>query len=535
MQLEVVDALLGRDGPPVDVMAILPTSAGKTALFQIPSLVRPGPVVVVSPLVALMNDQVDRCVRAGIRAHALHSHQPASVKRRIVDDVSSGQARILYVSPERLQGLGRDFFGDHPPQLFAIDEAHCVSEWGHDFRPAYRRVGRNLGRFGEVQKLVLTATATPQVADEISRIVGLGASAKKIVRSPDRPNIRYAMAGEKVPVTRMIQFVELPALVYGSTQRSVEEAARELRTAGYRAAHYHAGMGKDERRDVQTKFQEGQYDVVAATCAFGMGIDHPGIRAVIHLEMPTSIEAYVQESGRAGRDGKPSIAICRATMETLDTAMTMSLRRWPEPRRVQAFWKKLSALIEQRASRWEGGQRLQMTNQEIGNHTDTHPDEAGACVSILDETGVIRQTPANERPVRVVLLRGASVKLRPSQLEILGRLADEADATGLVEGTVSYFSDAIGMDKEAAQRLSVAGAIRYEWVDRCQIIELADGRIEDLDGQRLMAMRARAVRRIEACKGYVSCSKCRRRFLLQWFQAEPEGPPLVKCCDNCPK
>lgn len=529
-QQEVVDALFRGQ----DVLAVLPTSAGKTCLFQVPAMCRPGPVVVVSPLVALMNDQVRRCRAAGIEAHALHSHCTVTEKRKITELASSGRLQMFYCSPERLQGLDRTFFGEVQPQLFAIDEAHCVAEWGHDFRTAYRRVGRNLSRFGTVQKMALTATATSQVADEIAEVVGIGASAHRIVRSPDRPNVRYAMAGERVPVSRMIQHVELPCLVYGSTRRSVEEAARELRSAGYRAAHYHADMTKTVRGEVYDAFMRDEYDVVCATNAFGMGIDHPGIRSVIHLEMPTSIESYMQESGRAGRDGRPSIAICRSTVDTLGTSLSLQLANWPDPKTVRAFHQRLLRAFEQRRGRWEGEGRLQATSEEISAMTDTPALEVGSCLRILSEAGVLAQTHAQDRVVRVAILRGASVRLGSrDQADALERLADRADDDGIVEGTAGFFQDVIDADRETIAKLSLAGAVQYQWPERCQVIQISDGRVEDVDDVRLRRMRARVNRRTQACMEYVKTPGCRRKFLLDWFGAVAESPPLGVCCDRC--
>lgn len=533
LQREVLGPLL--DGK--DVLAILPTSSGKTLLTQIPALLRPGPVVVVSPLVALMNDQVERCRNQGLAAYAIHSHVSAAEKHRATLAVEEGNCQLLFLSPERLQGLDRSFFGSHQPQLWAIDEAHCVSEWGHDFRPPYGKIGRNLDRIGAGQRLAMTATATPKVADQICTVVGGKdhSSFHRVVRSPDRPNLRYAFAGAKVPVTRMVQYVELPVLVYGGTRRSVEEAARELRAAGYRAIHYHAGMDKDERRDAEVAFRAGEAEIVCATCAFGMGIDHPGIRAVLHLEIPTSLEAFVQESGRAGRDGGPSVSLCRATVETLDTALTMSLMTWPDPRTVKIFRDKLVRIVRAKKDRWEGTDRLQVTNEVLGHEVGMQAEEVGACLRILDDEGAIRRVPYHDKTVSVCLLKDVTVKVRSErQRRLLERLASVAEPSGEVRGTVSFFRDQIGLDLAECKRLSKAGAVRYEWTDRAQVIELSDVGAK-IDEDLLLRMRARATNRIRACRTFLQTTGCRRKFLLEYFESVAETPPLGACCDRCPK
>lgn len=516
-----------------DVLAVLPTSAGKTLCTQIPAILRKGPVVVVSPLVALMNDQVRRHEEQGLCAFAYHSHASAAEKHRAQLAIEEGRCQILLLSPERLQGLDRTFFGDHQPQSWFVDEAHCVSEWGHDFRPPYGKIGRNLDRLGAKQRIAMTATATPTVASQICEVVGPGRPFEKIVRSPDRPNLRYGFSGAKVPVTRMIQYVELPALVYGGTRASVEAAANELRAAGYRATHYHAGMTKDERVTAERDFKEGKYEVMCATCAFGMGIDHPGIRAVLHLEVPTSIEAFVQESGRAGRDGRPSISLCRATVETLDTALTMSLMTWPDPRTVRSFRNKLIEAVRAKTDRWEGRDRLQATNLDLANRFRMHEEEVSACLRILNDEGVVLRVPYHDKTVSVQILQDAKVKLRsPRQKLVLERIASVAEASGKVEGTVAFFRDQIGLDLPLCKVLSTAGALRFEWTDRAQVVELRDVEAK-IDEDLLMRMRARAVARIKACRTFLQTTGCRRKYLLDYFQAKADSPPLGVCCDRC--
>ncbi len=532
LQREVLSPIMeGRD-----VLAILPTSAGKTLLTQVPAILRKGPVVVLSPLVALMNDQVRRHEEQGLVAHAIHSHATASQKHRAQLSIEEGRCQIILMSPERLQGLDRSFFGEHQPQAWFVDEAHCVSEWGHDFRPPYGRIGRNLDRLGATQRIAMTATATPKVADQICEVVGPGRTFEKTVRSPDRPNLRYAFAGAKVPVVRMVQHVELPALVYGSTRRSVEQAANELRAAGYRAIHYHAGMTRDERQTAEIAFKSGDTDIVCATCAFGMGIDHPGIRAVIHLEVPTSLEAFVQESGRAGRDGRPSMSLCRATVETLDTALKMSLMTWPDPRTVRHFREKLLTTVNAKKDRWEGKDRLQATNQELATKFNMHEEEVSACLRILDDEGVVRRVPYHDKTVAVYLLKSpTTIKLRSErQRTLLERLASVAEANGKVEGTVAFFRDQIGLDLETAKALSKAGSLRYEWTDRAQVVELREVE-RPVDNDLLLRMRARAIARIRACRAFLQTTGCRRKYLLDYFQAAAESPPIGVCCDRCPK
>jgi ATP-dependent DNA helicase RecQ len=302
-----------------DVLAVMPTGSGKSLGFQLPALLLPGTTLVVSPLISLMKDQVDELNRRGIRAAALHSMLPNAVRQQTLHDAQRGEIRLLYVAPER-------FASDHflrtlsglPVSRFVIDEAHCVSEWGHDFRPDYRRLkgAAAMCRRGDQQNgrppiAAFTATATPEVRDDIVDLLGL-AQPRVVVAGFDRPNIELRVR----PVAGDLEKQELLAglvgrcrtLVYASTRKKAESAAATLQAAGVGAAAYHAGLGDAERTAVQDRFASGALRVVCATNAFGMGIDRPDVESVIHVDIPGSLEAYYQEIGRAGRDGRPAIA-----------------------------------------------------------------------------------------------------------------------------------------------------------------------------------------------------------------------------------
>jgi len=314
-QEDLVRAVL--DGQ--DVLAVMPTGSGKSLGYQLPAVLLRGTTLVVSPLISLMKDQVDELNRRGIAAAALHSMLPSGERQRALTAATRGELRLLYVAPER---FASDYFlralDTVPVARFVVDEAHCVSEWGHDFRPDYRRLaaaaarcGRGDGGQGRPAVAAFTATATPEVRDDIVQLLGLDAP-RVIVAGFDRPNIALhvrAVAGDTEKRTLLPQLVGSGrALVYASTRRGAEEAADTLRSRGIAASAYHAGLVDAERTRVQDAFASGQARVVCATNAFGMGIDRPDVEAVIHVDVPGSIEAYYQEIGRAGRDGRPATA-----------------------------------------------------------------------------------------------------------------------------------------------------------------------------------------------------------------------------------
>ena len=314
-QRELVDTVL--DGG--DLLAVMPTGSGKSLGFQLPAVLLPGVTLVVSPLISLMKDQVDELNRRGIHAGALHSQGSTDMRRETLRAARAGELKLLYVAPERFasQAFCR-VLPEIPVAAFVVDEAHCVSEWGHDFRPDYRRLRdaasgcrRADGGTGRPSMAAFTATATPEVRADIVELLGLS-TPRVVVAGFDRPNIalrvrpvsgdteKHELLPRMVPAAR--------CLVYASTRRKAEEAAETLQAAGLPAAAYHAGLSDAERTRVQDAFAGGSLSVVCATNAFGMGIDRPDVEAVIHMDIPGSIEAYYQEIGRAGRDGRPAVA-----------------------------------------------------------------------------------------------------------------------------------------------------------------------------------------------------------------------------------
>jgi ATP-dependent DNA helicase RecQ len=302
-----------------DVLAVMPTGAGKSLGFQLPAVLLPGTTLVVSPLIALMKDQVDELNRRQIRAAALHSMQSADERRAIMSAAQKTELRLLYVAPERFasDNFTRALAG-WPIARFVIDEAHCVSHWGHDFRPDYRRL-RNAaaqcrradGQPGRPPIAAFTATATPEVRDDIIDLLGLE-QPRVIVSGFDRPNIelRVVPVLDEEQTDRLLPALvgQRRALVYAATRRKAEQAAATLQRSGVVAAGYHAGLADAERTRVQDGFASGAIRVVCATNAFGMGIDRPDIEAVIHVNIPGSLDAYYQEIGRAGRDGRRALA-----------------------------------------------------------------------------------------------------------------------------------------------------------------------------------------------------------------------------------
>jgi ATP-dependent DNA helicase RecQ len=520
-----------------DCMVIMPTGAGKSLCFQVPSLARGGTALVVSPLIALMKDQVDGLNAKGIRATFINSSLSSEERKHRIRLLREGHWEMVYVAPERFSPWFIDQVRACRIGLLAIDEAHCLSQWGHDFRPDYLRLGTVREKLGRPVTMALTATATPQVQDDIARVLGIDV-ADRFIRGFDRENLKLEVmevVGDRAKAEVLPDLVRgKTALVYAATRKNVERAARALREAGVPAGIYHAGLTPSDRTLVQEAFMDGRIPVVVATNAFGMGVDKEDVRLIVHWSIPGTVEAYYQEIGRAGRDGRDSRVV---------------LMYSPQDRRIQDFFINSSyppaafvhniynRILEERTN------PIFITRETLAEalpEDSANERTASSCLYVLQREGWIRRIHPADRPARILARTDPPAAIprgiRGKVLDHLRRMM-EAFPGDALEIQVDLMARTLELEREqlvaALQGLEDRGYIVYRPPERIGGVELLrpPDLPLDLDESVISERRQREFEKLDLMIEYTR-AVCRRRYLMEYFGQTPE---YERCgtCDAC--
>ena len=541
-------ALEGRD-----VLAILPTGGGKSVCFQVPAMIRPGVAIVVTPLIALMKDQVQNLTDRGIKALCIN----AGMGRREVDNALNnalyGDFKFLYVSPERLgTRLFQSYVQEMNVSYIVVDEAHCISQWGYDFRPDYLQIGR-LREIVDAPVIALTATATPQVADDIME--RLGFQEKCLIKSGfERPNLSYVVRRTEDKLGQLLNIcnsVEGTGIVYVRSRKKTEELAAFLTAGGVSASFYHAGLGADSRSDRQERWKKDDIRIMVCTNAFGMGIDKPDVRFVVHFDVPDSPEAYFQEAGRGGRDGRRSYAVMLWNSSDTKRLRQLATVSFPSLEYIEDIYHKLHIFYDIPYDSGVGRQ-LKFDLDEFCRHFNLQRSSAYYAIVYIERTGhwTMAEDIDISTKVQIAVERNELYDFEfpdrrmISLLEVLMR-----KYTGLFSYPVpideDYVASQIGvpvpMLRQLLYKLSLEHVIRYVPADHATVIFLHHDRLRpknvNLDPKRYGMLKDSFLERMQKMIDYISEETvCRSRYLLEYFgQTESEDCGTCDVCRAKPK
>ena len=541
-QVRAVQAVLSGS----DALVVLPTGGGKSICYQVPALMRPGLTVVVSPLISLMKDQVEALERRAIPAAYLNSTLSASAVSERMAAVREGRIRLLYLAPERMEsGRTLERLTEVGIAMLAVDEAHCISEWGHDFRPSYRRIGALREALGSPQTVALTATATPEVRDDIARQLALRTPVV-VVAGFDRTNLTYRVdptrthRDKDLATVQAIRSVDGPAIVYAPTRKAVERVAAVLARARLRAVPYHAGLDDERRQQAQDDFMAQRSRVIVATSAFGMGIDKADVRLVVHHAMPGSLEAYYQEAGRAGRDGRPSTCVLLHAYQDRFTHEFFITNAHPSRPLVEQLWRVL-----QREA--DSAHLATITPAALlaALPPKTTDRAVGAALRLLTISGLVQVEPSAPGRVFVRLLatparitreltgdRAFDREVLRALWRAVGRRLEEGasvDLDGLPPGLGGAGGLIPVLERLAAEQF-------VDWTRTGGGFRLVPRGLDParlpVDWQTLERRRQADLGRLDAMERYAQTKACRRAFILRYF-GDPDARTACGSCDRC--
>jgi ATP-dependent DNA helicase RecQ len=544
LQEDIIQSVL--DGK--DTLALLPTGGGKSLCFQVPALCLPGVCIVVSPLIALMKDQVFQLQKRHIPAAAIYSGMPYREIDRIFDNAVYGGLRLLYLSPERLTTeLAQERIRRMPVNLLAVDEAHCISQWGYDFRPPYLEIARIREWLPKIPVLALTATATPEVVEDIQEKLQFQ---KKNVfqKSFARENLAYVVRhteGKEAQLADILSKVPGSGVVYVRNRRRTKETADYLKHLGISADYYHAGLTHEQRSAKQDAWIQNRTRIIVSTNAFGMGIDKPDVRTVVHLELPDSLEAYFQEAGRAGRDGRKAYAVLLYNDNDRRQLEKQYQQAFPELPEIRRVYQAIGSFL-QLATGAGKGESYDFDLSAFAQTYQFDPVAAFHALKVLEQEGWIALTEAVFQPSTVQILVDKDqlydYQLRHPELDKILKVllrTYQGAFSGPIHLQEKRLAGFLKMPLDALRqgllRMHQENILEYlPQKEKPQLVflkERVDARQLGIDHQRYGFLRNRHLERIRQAVGYAQDSDCRSRFLLAYFGEH--DAPACGVCDLC--
>jgi len=544
-QIRVMDALYeGKD-----VLVLFPTGGGKSLCYQLPATLADGLTLVISPLVALMQDQVQQLNEKGISATFINSTIPSfEIEQRLIN-ARNGMYKLLYCSPERLSTpLFQNELAALNIQILAVDEAHCISQWGHDFRPAYREIRTSLESLDGVQWIALTATATPEVRDDI--ISNLEFEAPAVIATGfERPNLKWWVLNTQKRHEKLIKTVKKAlkkgnGLLYCNTRQSCEDYRDDFIAKGIKAEAYHAGIDHTKRKSIQKQWIDGELSLVAATNAFGMGIDKPDCRFVVHHQMPFSLEAYYQEAGRAGRDGQEAYPILFYRPYDYEYLHKQIEQYYPSARQIQKVYSvvcdELNLAVN---SEMEEAQPIALDS--LRKRSKLNPLTIKAALNVLKNTGVIVYEESKRPQIGVWFLKSEDIlrdyidehkNIRKAEfVDKLTRIFGRGAWNDMVYLDLEYVSEKLhtginGLKKAMAVLSRNDQLLTCEFRGGVPMVKLVEARTSrmPIDKNQINDHREILFSKLNYVKQYAETSKCREVFLRTYF-----GEQLVKPCGHC--
>jgi ATP-dependent DNA helicase RecQ len=542
-QDEVLESVLQGS----DTLVIMPTGGGKSLCYQVPAFIRPGITLVISPLIALMKDQVDSLRVLDLSAEAIHSLMGPREREEALHKIAQGKIRLVYASPERLRNQRFiDTLRRTTVSMVAVDEAHCISQWGHDFRPDYLRISQAIRAIGRPQIIALTATATEKVRSDIVKHLNLKVP-RVFITGFDRRNLFWEVmecADEKEKIAIMMERLSGlsgAAIVYTGTRKNVERTVKKLNKSNLRAEAYHAGLDEAERIRVQENFMEGRTNLVAATNAFGMGIDRSDIRMVIHHTFPGSIEAYYQEGGRAGRDGDQATCLLLYTPSDRMLQEFFINTRYPARETVFEVYNTIRQYPED---------LLWLTYREIGMMGEEKiPDlTVGSCIKILEDASALKRLHRYDNQAELFLHKSPQILIselparalnRKKLLHKLEEIFGEDQLLSGVQFLPAELAKRIGLSMDAMRRCFSQMEAERETTyippfrgRGLRILKRVKAKQLDIDFQALKVRKAYELAKLDQVMDYATTKKCRRSFLLRYFGETAKGD-MCGACDYC--